>query len=407
MNEVFPELDRHLSFLLNRHNGADLIKRHVFPHLGFVCGLIERYRMDRYRKAHKTISYFNSCVLSPMLKQTSSRSLSEKMENHVMLHSVCEFKEIPTHGSFSEEYPKFKEPFLSAVVDELVDLLRRHGAINKNDTAIYDVTFVICNTELSKWGWCGSTKGKEYGIRVHLVYGMKSDIPLKVIVTEGNVHELQKFDDLHVRAKELGFRRNGKDRGYTDYQREKKLALDGDFFVTTMKSNCKHTVLSSKKVEHDFVVNDKIIWIDKMEMAIRALETKKSSGKGTYHILTNDTFGKLDEVFEECKGRWAIETHNKFDKHVLGMNIIKSKSTDGVIASIYFCIIAFLLLKLFAVLVNMGNANAWSIVRYIEYPADEIRKTFIDIRRMFLKSNEVMLSAPKGTQINTPTIECL
>ena len=174
MNEVFPELDRHLSFLLNRHNGADLIKRHVFPHLGFVCGLIERYRMDRYRKAHKTISYFNSCVLSPMLKQTSSRSLSEKMENHVMLHSVCEFKEIPTHGSFSEEYPKFKEPFLSAVVDELVDLLRRHGAINKNDTAIYDVTFVICNTELSKWGWCGSTKGKEYGIRVHLVYGMKS-----------------------------------------------------------------------------------------------------------------------------------------------------------------------------------------------------------------------------------------
>ena len=103
-----------------------------------------------------------------------------------------------------------------------------------------------------------------------------------------------------------------------------------DVVVDVLHVLLENTKLSSKDVEHDFVLKDKILWIDGMKMAIRGLETKKSSGKGTYHILTNDIFGKLDDVFEECKGRWNIETHNKFEKHVLGMNSIKSKSKDGV-----------------------------------------------------------------------------
>jgi hypothetical protein len=407
MIDLLPNLDRHINFLLNRHNGADLIRRIVIPHLGFLERLIKHHHLDKYRKKHNALSYFYALALSPIFNQNSSRTLSGNIENHPMLTNVCGFNTIPHHGSFSEHYPKFKEPFLTAVVDELVELLRKHGAIKKNDTAIYDVTYVICNTDLSEWGWCGSTHGTEFGIRVHLAYGMNSDIPLKVIVTEGNVHETMKFDDLRRRAKELGFKRNAKDRGYTDYSKDKEITLRGDFYVTTMKSNCDYVVLRSKLVEHEHAISDKIIWINSMEMAVRAIEAKKSRGCGTYYILTNDIFAKLDDIFKENKGRWNIEDHNNVLKHVLNMNTIKSKSVDGVVASIYFSIIAFLVLKLFALLTNIKDADVRSIVKYIRYPLDEIKRAAMNIRMMFLKANEMLLSAPKGTQINTPITECL
>lgn len=405
MNASVVKLDRHLRFLLSRQMGSYLIKHKVFPYLGFLDVQINRYHMDKYRKNHNTLSYFYALALSPIFKQNSSRSLSGKIKNHSMLTNVCGFKTIPNHSSISEEYPKFKEPFLDAVVDELIELLRKYGVIKKNDTAIYDVTFVICKTELSKYGWCGSTHGTENGIRVHLAYGMKSDAPFKLKVTEGNVHELKKYDYLRRRAKELGLNRIGKDRGYTDYARDKEAALSGDFYVTTMRANCDYVVLSSKLVEHEHVISDKIIWVRSMGMAVRALETKKSSGHGTYYILTNDIFADLDDIFKENKGRWNIEDHNKVLKYVLGMKIIKSKSIDGVIASIYFSIIAFLLLKLFAVLTNDENKTVRSMVNYLDFPVDEINNVIIEIKKMFLKSNELERSCLTATPILTPKHE--
>lgn len=87
------------------------------------------------------------------------------------------------------------------------------------------------------------------------------------------------------------------------------------------------------------------------------------------------------------------------------MKIIKSKSIDGVIASIYFSIIAFLLLKLFAVLTNDENKTVRSIVNYLDFPVDEINNVIIDIKKMFLKSNEMERSCLTATPILTPKHE--
>lgn len=143
------------------------------------------------------------------------------------------------------------------------------------------------------------------------------------------------------------------DRGYNDYELFAQLRKLDSHFVTRLLSNAQLTVvcdnpLSPAQSERG-IVSDRTIRFsnDHADQLYRVIEYQHSSGQ-IWRYVTSRSDVEASTIVELYEWRWQIERFFWWLKTHLQVRHWYSECENGVLIQLYAALIAFLLLKLFA-----------------------------------------------------------
>ncbi len=218
------------------------------------------------------------------------------------------------------------------------------------------------------------------GIKIHLAALMGKMVqPLSAIVTPDNVHDSSEFEEL---LSDVGiFEKLSElilvmDKGYTNYNRYRKLDDRGISFVVQLKKNAKYTVLSSEK--HEGYIDHRIR-LEKNGLKLRMVEYNGEFKKWTF--ITNISSGELSghDIREIYRMRWMIEIFFRKLKQVANIEHLISESNNGVIIQVYSTLVAYTLVNIFLIehdFMRMSMEKLARILRhYIDKPVEKLDPT--------------------------------
>ena len=125
------------------------------------------------------------------------------------------------------------------------------------------------------------------------------------------------------------------DRAYFDSKWLYKLHKDGIFFVTRLKKNILHSIIKSRKMDNDNIIEEKIIQFtrddsEKYSEHVRAITIYDSRRDKNFDVITNNFELRIEEIGEIYKSRWRIEIFFKWLKQNLKIKKFLSRSENAI-----------------------------------------------------------------------------
>jgi putative transposase len=201
--------------------------------------------------------------------------------------------------------------------------------------------------EWAKWN------GRIRGMKMHVVYDPKSDVPRCVEITPATVNDVEIGRQVAIEAGTTYVF----DKGYYHFGWWKKINDRNAFFVTRPKTNMRLRAKGFRPVQHR--LGDGFTIIDDAEVALvskgdsrlpiplRRIRVKRDKG-GTITLLTNDLARTAVEIAALYKGRWQIELLFRWIKQHLGIRKFLGNNDNAIRLQIFAAMIAYLLLRIAA-----------------------------------------------------------
>jgi len=204
-----------------------------------------------------------------------------------------------------------------------------------------DATIIDLCLSVFCWAKFRSTKA---GIKLHTVLDLKTSIPEFVIITEGNVHDVNALDLLEIEKGSYYIM----DKGYTDFKRLNRLHLEGAFFVIRAKENLGAYSIAKKAVkkENGVMVDDYIHLAGPMSSksyprCLRLIQFYDSETDRELTFLTNNFKISALTVASLYKNRWFIELFFKWIKQHLKIKSFWGYSENAVKTQIWIAIATY------------------------------------------------------------------
>lgn len=214
------------------------------------------------------------------------------------------------------------------------------------------------------------------GIKIHLAALLGTMVqPLSAIVTPSNVHDSVEFDELlsdvslFEKLEELIL---VVDKGYTDYDRYRKLAERGILFVVQLKKNADYKVLSS--IEHGNYTEE-IILLDGMKLRLVKYRDERE-----WMFLTNISAEELtaDDIRYIYRLRWMIEIFFRKLKQAAKIKHLISKTANGVMIQVYSTLIAYTLINLYRIANNILYLSMEKMAKRLKHEFNNSADLIID-----------------------------
>jgi putative transposase len=201
--------------------------------------------------------------------------------------------------------------------------------------------------EWAKWN------GRIRGMKMHVVYDPKSDVPRCVEITPATVNDVEIGRQVAIEAGTTYVF----DKGYYHFGWWKKINDCNAFFVTRPKTNMRLRAKGFRPMQHR--LGDGFTIIDDAEVALvskgdsrlpiplRRIRVKRDKG-GTITLLTNDLARTAVEIAALYKGRWQIELLFRWIKQHLGIRKFLGNNDNAIRLQILAAMIAYLLLRIAA-----------------------------------------------------------
>ena len=113
--------------------------------------------------------------------------------------------------------------------------------VNGNVYAFDSSTIDLC---LNVFWWAEFRKYKG-GIKLHILYDVKTSIPTIVLITNAKVHGVNMLDELNYEKRSFYIM----DKGYVDFTRLHKFHTSGAYFVTRAKDNMRFRRMYSREID--------------------------------------------------------------------------------------------------------------------------------------------------------------
>jgi putative transposase len=246
---------------------------------------------------------------------------------------------------------------LSAMADRQ---LRREGT---EMVRLIDASPIPLNKMCNWAAWNGHIRG----MKLHVVYDPKEDVPTCVEVTAANVNDIEIGRQVPIRKGTTYVF----DKGYCRFDWWQKINDSKAFFVTRPKTNIrlravKHRTIRKRKGDgFEIIADDEVKLASKgdsrLPIPLRRIKIRRENG-GKIALLTNDLARTAVEIATLYKSRWQIELLFRWIKQHLDIRKFLGTNDNAVRLQVFAAMIAYLLLRIAA----KANCIAMLPIRFAE-----------------------------------------
>lgn len=195
--------------------------------------------------------------------------------------------------------------------------------------------------------------GRIRGMKMHVVYDPKGDVPRSVEITQATVNDVE----IGCKTKIEAGATYVFDKGYCRFVWWANIHKSEAFFVTRPKTNTRLKVTKTRYVRK--IIGDGFRIIDdaevrlaskgdsKLAIPLRRIRVKRDTGQ-TITLITNDLERSAIEIAALYKSRWQIELLFRWIKQHLDVRKFLGANDNAIRLQIIAAMIAYLLLRIAA-----------------------------------------------------------
>lgn len=209
-----------------------------------------------------------------------------------------------------------------------------------------DSTTVDLCLEVFLWATFRSTKA---AIKLHTLLDLKTSIPEFVLITAGNVHDLNAMDLIPIQKGSYYVM----DKGYIDFERLYNIKQEKAYFIIRPREDLQFKRLSSKPVDKSFgIICDQEIELIGIKSSqrypghLRRIRFYDEEFERTFIFLTNNFKLTAATVTQLYKHRWKIELFFKWIKQNLKVQSFWGFSENAVKTQIWVAISVYVLVAI-------------------------------------------------------------
>jgi putative transposase len=205
--------------------------------------------------------------------------------------------------------------------------------------------------KLCNWA---KSNGRIRGMKAHVVYDPKADVPRILDITDANVNDAQVGRTVRIEPGATYVY----DKGYCHYGWWLAIALAGSWFVTRPKTNMGLKVIELRPIgpcEGDgfTIIEDAEVQLaskgdSKLPIRLRRVTVKRHEAGDTITLLTNDMNRSAVDIAALYKGRWQIELLFRWIKQHLKIRKFLGNNDNAIRLQIFAAMIAYALLRIAA-----------------------------------------------------------
>jgi putative transposase len=191
--------------------------------------------------------------------------------------------------------------------------------------------------------------GRIRGMKLHVVYDPKSDVPNCVEVTAANVNDIEIGRRVPIQAGTTYVF----DKGYCRFDWWQKINDSKAFFVTRLRLRAvKHRPIRKRKGDGFKIIADDEVKLvsrgdSRLTMRLRRIKVRREKG-GLITLLTNDLTRTAVEIGALYKSRWQIELLFRWIKQHLDIRKFLGTNDNAIRLQVLAAMIAYLLLRIAA-----------------------------------------------------------
>ena len=193
--------------------------------------------------------------------------------------------------------------------------------------------------------------GRIRGMKLHVVYDPKNDVPKCVEVTPATVNDVEIGRQAPIQAGTTYVF----DKGYCRFDWWQKISDSKAFFVTRAKDRIrlrafKHRTIRKHKGDgFNILADDEVKLVSKgdsrLPIPLRRIKLRRENG-GVITLLTNDLTRSAVEIAALYKSRWQIELLFRWIKQHLDIRKFLGANENAIRLQVLAAMIAYLLLRI-------------------------------------------------------------
>lgn len=313
------------------------------------AAVVDRHHGDAYDKSFDSWNHLVSLICGQLSGAGSLRELEAAWQANTHHHYHLGVGKLSrsTLSDANQRRPTaiFAELF-GLLVTQAAPALRRDG---REMVRLIDSTPIALGKIVDWAQWNGRIRG----LKLHVVYDPKADLPERLSITAANVNDITFARQMPI---EQGVT-YVVDKAYCHYGWWTEIDRAGACFVTRRKTNARFRTIRRRQLADckgdgftilgDADVRRAAKGNVRLDIAMRRVRLKRDNGQ-TLDLLTNDTERSAVEIAALYKARWQIELLFRWIKQHLNIRRFIGTSDNAIRLQILAAMIAFLLLRIAA-----------------------------------------------------------
>lgn len=313
------------------------------------AGIVARHDGDAYDKSFRSWEHLVALIFAQFSALDSLRGLvagwNANSQHHYHLGGGKLARSTLADANARRPVAVFADAF-ALVADQVDRRTRRDGQ---------DMLRLIDSTPIPLGKLCAWAKsnGRIRGMKMHVLYRPKADLPQVLDITDANVNDAQIGRTIAIEpGATYAF-----DKGYCHYGWWSAIAAAGSWFVTRPKSNMRLKRVKTRPLQDSQgdgfrVLSDQEVVLaskgdSKLPIRLRRVRVKREDGK-PITLLTNDLTRSPVEIGMLYKSRWQIELLFRWLKQNLKIRKFIGLNDNAIRLQLFAAMIAFVLLRIAA-----------------------------------------------------------
>lgn len=311
--------------------------------------VVERFNGDAYDKSFTSWDHLVALIYAQLSHASSLRGLVDGFNansNHHYHLSAAELARSTLADANARRPPEvFAGVF--AMLAGIADRQTRHDGD--------EMIRLIDSSPIPLGKLCSWAKwnGRIRGMKMHVVYDPRVDVPLSVEVTEATVNDVEIGRQTEIEAGATYVF----DKGYYSFDWWENINKYKAFFVTRPKTNTRLRAIKTRYVRKSIgdgfrIIDDAEVKLaskgdSKLDIPLRRIRVKRDTGQ-TITLITNDLERSAFEIAGLYKTRWQIELLFRWIKQHLDIRKFLGANHNAIRLQIIAAMIAYLLLRIAA-----------------------------------------------------------
>ena len=337
---------------------------------------VSEYNGDKGVKIFSTRNLLNLMLYVHIGSKQSLRDIVDSLKSkknlwyHIGLKSIS--RNNLSHALMKRPNEIFEKMFFNLLMkfqNERMPITDKRFRFKMPLKIIDSTTIGLC-LSLFDWAKFRKTKG---GIKLHVMYDSKEQIPDFMIFSEAKKHDMYLADKLKINPNSIYVM----DKGYFSYKFFQKINKNKAFFVIRTKTNTQYKIMKRNKKNHKSIKADWTIKVDSLKtdeypQALRVVKYYDEKKKKTYEYLTNNFQLSATTIADIYKARWDIELFFKWIKQHLKIKTFIGTSENAVKIQIWTAMIAFLLIEY----IRFKSKTKYSLLKTFRILKDNIMHNY-------------------------------
>ena len=328
---------------------GELLK--VFPKQSF-ARCVQSHQGDKHSKGFRCWDQLIAMMYAQLSNARSLRELETSFNSQSVYHYHLGSRPIK-RSTLSDANAKRSARLYADFCTRL--LSQTHGKLKREAS---DLLYLLDSTPICLTGrgfeWTqGHSQPHIPGLKLHVLYAPKADIPCQIQLTDSKVSDLEFGRELEPESGAMYVF----DKGYCDYNWWYQLTQSGSYFVTRFKRNAALEQVQSRPIDSSSsttIIADDIVRfkykhpgggrINRYDQPLRRIIVEREGHAHPLMIATNDLDRSAIQIADLYKQRWGIELWFKWLKQRLKIKQFLGRSDNAVRIQILIALITYLLI---------------------------------------------------------------